>query len=48
MRGTGIRVQTLVVAVCNWGLSLAEAASEYDLTEAQVRSALTYYERHRA
>ncbi len=46
VRGTGIRVQTLVLAVRNWGLSPAEAASEYDLTEAQVCSALAYYEHH--
>ena len=48
VRGTGIRVQTLVLAVRNWGLAPAEVAAEYDLSEAQVRSALAYYERHRA
>ena len=47
LRGTGIRVQTLVVAAQAWGLSPAQIAAEYDLNEAQVKDALAFYEAHR-
>ncbi len=47
LRGTGVRVQTVVVAAQQWGLSMAEIAAEYDLTQAQVRDALDFYEAHR-
>lgn len=46
LRGTGIRVQTLVIAADH--RSALEIAKEYDLTETQVREALDYYEAHRA
>ena len=48
LRGTGIRVQTLVLAVRQWGLTVARIAAEYDLREAQVEEALAFYEAHRA
>ena len=48
LRGTGIRVQTIVGAVRYWELSLEEIASDYDLTKAQVQEALDFYEAHRA
>lgn len=48
VRGTGIRVQTIVVAVSRWGMSLAQVAAEYGLTEGQVQEALAFYEAHRA
>lgn len=48
LRGTGIRAQAIVVAVQYWGLSPAQAADEYGLTEAQVKNALAFYEEHRA
>jgi len=46
--GTGIRVQTVVVAARQWGLGVDQIAAEYDLTEAQVEEALAFYEGHRA
>jgi len=47
LRGTGVRVQTVVVATQAWELSPAQIAAEYDLTEAQVQDALAFYEAHR-
>ena len=47
LRGTGIRVQALVVAVRQWGLTPAQVAAEYSLTEAQVDDALAFYVAHR-
>jgi uncharacterized protein (DUF433 family) len=46
VRGTGIRVQTLVVATQTWGLTPAQAATEYDLPVAQVEEALAFYVAH--
>ncbi|MEM7587008.1 MAG: DUF433 domain-containing protein [Acidobacteriota bacterium] len=46
--GTGIRVQTLVVAARDWGMSHQEIIDEYGLTAGQVAEALAYYEEHRA
>jgi uncharacterized protein (DUF433 family) len=48
LRGTGIRVQTVVVAVQQWEMTPARIAAEYDLAEAQVNEALSFYEAHRA
>ncbi|TEU10151.1 MAG: DUF433 domain-containing protein [Anaerolineales bacterium] len=48
LRGTGIRVQTVVVAAQRWELTPAHIAAEYGLTEAQVNEALAFYEAHRA
>lgn len=45
LRGTGIRVQTIVIASAS--ASVSEIAEDYDLTEAQVREAQRYYETHR-
>jgi uncharacterized protein (DUF433 family) len=47
MRGTGIRVQTMVGAARSWGMSPPEIADQYDLPESQVREALAFYEAHR-
>ena len=47
VRGTGIRVQTLVVAHTEWGLAATEIAEEYELRQAQVEEALAFYEAHR-
>jgi uncharacterized protein (DUF433 family) len=47
VRGTGIRVQTLVTAAQQWGWTPARIAGEYDLLEAQVNDALAFYEVHR-
>lgn len=46
LRGTRLRVQTVVMAADKWALSPKEIADEYDLSEAQVNEALTFYETH--
>ena len=46
LRGTGIRVQTIVIAAQN--MSPAEIAEDYDLTETQVQEVLDFHEAHRA
>ena len=48
LRGTGIRVQTIVVAAGGWELTVEEIATEYDLTESQVEEVLAFYEVHQA
>ena len=47
LRGTGIRVQTIVVATQQWEMTPAQIAAEYELSEAQVNEALAFYEAHR-
>ena len=47
LRGTGLRVQTVVTAAQQWKLSANQIATEYDLTEVQVNSALAFYAAHR-
>lgn len=47
LRGTGLRVQTVVVAA-KWGLSPKEIAAEYGLSEAQVKQALAFFGAHAA
>ncbi|MEZ4591765.1 MAG: DUF433 domain-containing protein [Chloroflexota bacterium] len=46
LRGTGIRVQTLVVVVHQWQLSPAEMAKQYELKLSQVEEALAFYQAH--
>ncbi len=48
LRGTGIRVQTVVIDAQKWGLSLAQIAAEYDLSESLMKETLGFYEAHRA
>lgn len=48
LRGTGLRVQTVVVAAKQWGLSPKEISAEYGLSEAQVKQALAFFEAHKA
>jgi uncharacterized protein (DUF433 family) len=48
LRGTGIRIQTVVVAAQNWDLTPDQTAAQYGLTETQVKEALAFYEAHRA
>jgi uncharacterized protein (DUF433 family) len=48
IRGTGIRVQTIVIATHAWGRSVAELADDYGLRERQVTECLAFYEAHRA
>jgi uncharacterized protein (DUF433 family) len=47
LRGTGIRVQTVVMAARQWELAPDEVAAEYELTQSQVKEALDFYETHR-
>jgi uncharacterized protein (DUF433 family) len=47
LRGTGIRVQTIVVAHQIWSMDPAEIVADYDLTTEQVADALGFYEAHR-
>ena len=46
LRGTGIRVQTIVGAMRYWDMSPEVIASDYDLTSPQVQEALDFYEAH--
>lgn len=48
LRGTGIRIQTVVVAVQEWAMTPDQIAAEYGLTKAQVKEALAFYEAHHA
>ncbi|MEH2180097.1 DUF433 domain-containing protein [Nostoc sp.] len=43
IKGTGIRVQTVAIASQKWGMSPSQIANEYELTEVQVREALSFY-----
>jgi uncharacterized protein (DUF433 family) len=47
LRGTGIRVQTVVAAGRAWGLSLSEIADQYGQPESRVKEAMGYYKAHR-
>ena len=46
LRNTGIRVQSIVVASRNWGLSSEQIAEEYSVSLSQVNEALAFYEAH--
>ena len=48
LRGTGIRVQTVVVAAQQWELTPSQIATEYGLAKVQVNDALAFYAAHRA
>lgn len=48
VRGTGVRVQTVVEAARQWMLSPAEIASELGLSSRQVSECLAFYEAHQA
>lgn len=47
LRSTGIRVQSIVVATRDWGLSAEQVAAEYDVSQTQVKEALAFYKAHR-
>jgi uncharacterized protein (DUF433 family) len=47
IRGTNLRVQTMVIAHRDWGLSFAQLAEDYEVTEAQSQDALAFYQAHR-
>jgi len=46
VRGAGIRVQTVVIAKRDWGLTKKQIANEFDLSDMQVESALSFYRDH--
>ena len=48
LRGTGMRVQTVVVAHERWQMTPAQIAVEYGLSATQVEAALAFYAAHRA
>jgi uncharacterized protein (DUF433 family) len=48
VRGTGIRVQAIVVAHDTWQLSTAEIAAEYGLNASQIEETLAFFAAHRA
>lgn len=47
LRGTNLRVQSLAVAAEHWNMRPEQLADEYDLTIAQVKEALAFYQVHR-
>ena len=48
LRGTGIRVQSIVIANQDWGESPARIAAQYDLPKGLIEQALAFYQAHRA
>ena len=46
LRGTRLRVQTVVVAAQKWGFSPNQIAAEYDVIEAQVNDVFAFYAAH--
>lgn len=48
IKGTGIRVQTIVVANIEWAWDVGKIAEEYDLSTTQVSEALRFYEAYKA
>lgn len=46
LRGTRLRVQTVVIASQKRGFSPNQIATEYDLSEAQVNDILAFYAAH--
>jgi len=46
IRGTGIRIQTLVIAKGQWEMDEEQIASEYELDLDSVRQALDFYQKH--
>jgi uncharacterized protein (DUF433 family) len=47
LRGTGIRVQTIVIANQNWQMAPEEIAENYELSLRQIEEALAFFEEHR-
>lgn len=48
LRGTGIRVQTIVIANQDWNESPAEIAEQYSLSAGQIKETLSFYQAHQA
>ena len=47
LRGTGIRVQTIILAKASWELTIEKIASDYSLSKSQVIESLKFYEAHK-
>ena len=47
LRGTGLRVQTILLASRAWQMAAEQIASEYSLSLGQVEACLRFYESHR-
>lgn len=47
VRGTGVHVQTLLIASENWGFSAEQLAEEYEVSVAAAKDALAFAEKHR-
>ena len=47
LSGTGIRVQTIVTAAEQWGLTATKISEQYGVSESQVREAQAFYNAHR-
>ncbi len=47
LRGTNLRVQTIVIAATQWKMSLVQIAEEYSISPSLVEEALTFYQAHR-
>jgi uncharacterized protein (DUF433 family) len=43
IKGTGMRVQTVAIASQKWGMNPSQIANEYELTETQIKEALSFY-----
>ena len=48
LRGTGVRVQAIVIAHTHWGKPLSQIAEEYGLSRSLVEEAWAFYEAHQA
>ncbi|RLD08797.1 MAG: hypothetical protein DRI65_01190 [Chloroflexota bacterium] len=46
IRGTGLRVQTIVIAAQQWGMEAGKIAEEYDLNLESINQALDFYQVH--
>ena len=48
IRGTGVRVQTVVTAAQQWGMDVDQIAEEYDLDLESIHQAMDFYQAHRS
>ena len=48
LRGTGIRVQTIVISNREWNETPKEISAQYDVSESLVKEALKFYQKHQA
>lgn len=48
LRGTNLRVQTVVIDSHQWKMTVAQIADEYDLPEERISEALAFYSVHQS